>query len=190
MLQSPQNRPSLVQCIRFTRLIAGSRARAHRMFIALAVLLLAGCDSPTGPRIEEIAAQEEVNAWAVEAASLIDQHRATLGCAPLRWHHPGAGVAEAYARQMSEEEYFGHVVPSGTTLKQRLNKAGIAGYRLAAETIAAGQDNPRKVVHDWLTSPDHKAIVEDCRFSEVGLGFYLGDGPYHEYWTAVFFEVN
>ena len=161
-----------------------------QLLVAMAMLSLSGCDSPVAPRIHEVATQEAVNAWAIEAASIIDQHRATLGCAPLRWHHPGAGVAESYARQMSEEGFFGHVDPAGVTLRQRLNRAGISGYRLAAETIAAGQDNPPKVVRDWLESPEHRAIVEDCRYTEVGLGFHLGDGPYREYWTAVFFEPN
>lgn len=153
---------------------------------AAILLLAAGCDyGPTGPTISQ-ANLADVDVWALEAAALIDEHRATLGCAPLRWHNQAANVATAYARQMNDEAFFGHVDPSGTTLKQRLNRAGISGYRLAAETIAAGQDNPPKVVADWLKSPAHKEIVEDCQFDRVGLGFYRGDGPYTEYWTAVF----
>ncbi len=152
-----------------------------------AFLLIAGCQSqPLGPEVA-VLANTSVHPWAAEAASIIDTHRASLGCGPLRWHEPGAQLAEAYARQMSEDQFFGHVDPRGTTLKQRLNRAGITRYRLAAETIAAGQDTPRKVVSAWIGSQDHRAIVEDCAYQSVGLGFHDGDGPYREYWTAVFF---
>ncbi len=152
-----------------------------------ALLLIAGCESqPLGPEVA-LLTSTSVHPWAAEAAGLIDAHRATLGCKPLRWHEAGASVAEAYARQMSEESFFGHVDPHGTTLKQRLNRAGITGYSRAAETIAAGQDTPRKVVDDWIASRDHRAILEDCTYTSLGLGFHAGDGPYREYWTAVYF---
>lgn len=161
--------------------------------IALAAsipLLIAACENPAGLKLEDLHVTVPVEGWAVQAAMLIDAHRASLGCTPLRWHEGAAAVAEAYARQMSDERFFGHVDPAGTTFKQRLSRAGIAGYTTAAETIAAGQDNPPKVVADWLASPDHKTIVEDCRFTRIGLGFHSGTGPYREYWTAVFFSTE
>lgn len=163
------------------------RFRSTRLRALPAILLITGCDSqPLGPEVS-VLTSTSVHPWAAEAADLIDSHRASLGCDPLRWHEQGAGVAENYARQMSEERFFGHVDPHGGTLKGRLNRAGITGYRRAAETIAAGQDNPRKVVGDWIASNDHRAILEDCAYTQVGLGFHEGDGPYREYWTAVFF---
>ena len=84
--------------------------------------------------------------------------------------------------------FFGHVDPDGTTLKSRLDRAGISGYQLAAETIAAGQGTATKVVHDWIESPDHRKILEDCRYTHLGVGFYTGEGPYRAYWTAVFLD--
>jgi uncharacterized protein YkwD len=160
------------------RRFAGRSRKPAWKAAASLLLLLMGCDyGPAGPRLSE-ANPTEVHAWALEAAALIDQHRATLGCAPLRWHDQAAAVATAYARQMNDEAFFGHVDPAGTTLKQRLMRGGVSGYRLAAETIAAGQDNP------------HKAIVEDCQFDHVGVGFHAGDGPYREYWTAVFVSTR
>lgn len=178
--------------VRPARREAGKSAklRIARKAGASVLLLLMGCDyGPTGPTLSQ-AHTTDIHAWALEAAALIDEHRATLGCAPLRWHDQAADVATAYARQMNDEAFFGHVDPAGVTLKQRLNRGGVSGYRLAAETIAAGQDNPPKVVADWLQSPGHKAIVEDCQYDHVGLGFYSGDGPYTEYWTAVFVSTR
>jgi uncharacterized protein YkwD len=156
----------------------------------LLVLLLGACANPATPPLDAARVDPAVHIWASEAAVLIDTHRANLGCGPLRWHHRGATVAEQYARQMSEENFFGHVDPSGTTLKQRLNRAGITGYRLAAETIAAGQDTPSRVVAAWIASAPHRAILEDCQYSQLGLGFHTGTGHYREYWTAVFFATR
>ena len=123
-----------------------------------------------------------------EATNGINAHRASLGCGPLAWHGQSAAVGEQYARRMNDLAFFGHVDPDGTTLKQRLNRAGITGYRLAAETIAAGQPTADEVVHDWLESPEHRKILEDCRYTQVGVGFYDGQGPYRQYWTAVFLD--
>ena len=171
------------------RSFAGRLERARIGLLPL-LLLFTACDSmPVGPEVARLESTG-VHPWATEAATLIDAHRSTLGCAPLRWHQTGAEVAESYARQMNDEAFFGHVDPKGTTLKQRLGKAGISGYRRAAETIAAGQDDATKVVGDWIASPDHRAILEDCQYNEIGLGFHEGEGPYREYWTAVFFATR
>ena len=187
MFNHPSFRVRVVPSVRnwFAAVAVRSRLAAVPLF-----LLFAACENmPVGPEVARLESTG-VHPWASEAATLIDQHRTALGCDPLRWHQQGASVAEAYARQMSDEAFFGHVDPKGTTLKQRLNRAGISGYRRAAETIAAGQDNPGKVVGDWIKSPDHRAILEDCQYNEVGLGFHEGEGPYREYWTAVFFATR
>lgn len=174
-------RPSAAPSYRRSRRTTGVAAAL------LAFTFLVGCDqSPTGPRLTEVPDAAALDDFAYEAALLIDEHRARLGCAPLTWHSGAAAVAENYARQMSEEAFFGHVDPAGTTLKQRLNRGGVRGYAVAAETIAAGQDYPQKVVADWIASSGHRQILEDCRYTSVGVGFYEGDGPYREYWTAIF----
>jgi uncharacterized protein YkwD len=156
----------------------------------IAVLLGAACDgSPTvlqapGIRLEHTAPVVQ------QAVALVDAHRATLGCEPLKWHMQSAWVGEMYARQMSDEGFFGHVDTLGRNLKFRLTNAGIHHYRTAAETIAAGQATGDRVVTSWLASPDHREILEDCRYTHMGLGFHRGAGPYRDYWTAVFLNVR
>jgi len=150
----------------------------------------AGCDgSPTvlqspGIRLEHSAPVVQ------EAVALLNAHRASLGCETLTWHLQGAWVGESYARQMSDENFFGHVDALGRNLRFRLTTAGISRYRVAAETIAAGQDTGNRVVASWLNSPEHREILEDCRYTHMGLGYHHGSGVFRDYWTAVFLNLR
>jgi uncharacterized protein YkwD len=156
---------------------------------SLILLGLGACDmGPTAPGPS--LSIDEAPAEARGAMELINQHRASRGCSALRWHDRSAAVGEEYAKLMNDAAFFGHVDPSGGTLKSRLNRAGIFGYRVAAETIAAGQRTSSKVVGDWLLSPGHRAILDDCQYTHAGVGFYTGDGPYRAYWTAVFLAAR
>jgi uncharacterized protein YkwD len=146
-----------------------------------------GCNGgPVSTSISELLANGGGDGMALEAAALIDEHRATRGCEPLDWNARVARTAEEYSRRMSEEGFFSHVDPDGTTLRQRLEQRGITGYRRVAETIAAGQNSPGGVVNAWLNSPGHRGILEDCGLHEIGIGFHEGSGRYGTYWTAVF----
>jgi len=169
---------------------AGSRRLIRRSSAILLALFLplfsVACDAlPTEARRPGILF-EQSPVIVQEAVQLINAHRATVGCSPLQWHARSALVGEQYAQQMNNEEFFGHVDAQGRTLRTRLNSAGISGYRVAAETIAAGQQTSRRVVDAWLASPSHRSILEDCKFTHLGLGFYNGSGPFRVYWTAVF----
>jgi uncharacterized protein YkwD len=169
---------------------AGSHLPARRSAAVLLILLVttfsAACDAlPTEARRPGIL-YEQSPVIVQEAVQLMNAHRATLGCEKLEWHARSAMVGERYAQQMNNEAFFGHVDSQGRTLKTRLSTAGISGYRVAAETIAAGQKTSTRVVDAWLASPEHRAILEDCRYTHLGLGFYNGSGPYRVYWTAVF----
>jgi uncharacterized protein YkwD len=145
------------------------------------LFILAACTPPTVPLV----AKAPEPSWPSKAASLIEAYRRSRGCLPIRWNQPGATVAEAYARQMSDQQFFGHVDPNGRTLVERLDKAGI-DWHMAGETIAAGMSTPEQVVEGWIKSPEHRAVLEDCSFAQLGLGFHHGTGPYKDYWTAVF----
>jgi uncharacterized protein YkwD len=147
------------------------KARALRFWrrstLALLALALPACDdarSPTGPPLPPPASAE-----AREFAALLGQHRRALGCQPLLWNDRAAATARGHSADMVARRYFGHVDPDGVKLADRLRRAGIP-YRLAAETIAAGQTTPEWLFTAWLRSPEHRRILEDCRFTHQGLG--------------------
>jgi uncharacterized protein YkwD len=144
-------------------------SRLHRPLAAALLLALAlpACDvalPPTGP--------SEPPHWNTEArefVALYNQHRTSIGCQALQWHEKAASVAHDHSADMVARRFFDHVAPDGGTLAYRLRRGGIL-YRLAGETIAAGQTTPEWVLEAWLRSPEHRKILEDCRFTHQALG--------------------
>lgn len=165
------------------------RWRAARLTAWMLALGLAACEAlPTA--VGSHRSIDEAPAPVREAMDRINRHRSRVGCGALHWHGRSAVVAEDFSKRMNDEAFFGHVDPGGGTLKSRLDRAAVTGYRAAAETIAAGQQAAAKVVDDWLQSPEHGAILADCQYTHAGVGVYSGDGPYRTYWTAVFLAVQ
>jgi uncharacterized protein YkwD len=155
-----------------------------RMLLPLLLLGLGACDIRSTTPAARLAI-DEAPAEARAALEGINRHRATRGCVALSWHARGATVASDFSRSMNDLGFFSHVDPSGGTLKSRLEAARIVGYRTAAELIAAGQRTGSDVVASWVGSTAHRAILEDCQYTHVGVGLYEGNGPHRTYWTAI-----
>lgn len=115
-------------------------------------------------------------------AALVNDHRESLGCRRLVWDDRIARVAFEHSVDMLERDYFGHQDPDGRGLRERLREARIP-FALAAENIAEGfryEDAAKAVFEGWMTSPEHREIIEDCDFLLHGVGF----ADYR--WTHVF----
>ena len=91
-----------------------------------------------------------------------------------------ARAAQGHADDMVVRQYFGHVSPGGSTLGDRVNATGyIKGRRdwELGEAIAWAQqplDTPGTLMLAWLASPEHRAIILDRRFRDVGIGVTAG----------------
>ena len=93
--------------------------------------------------------------------------------------------AQAYADQMDQEGFFGHVDPKGRTLKDRVDAVGyyaggvsadcqcIKGYSLA-ENLARGQRTPKEAVDAWMASPSHRDAILGTDFTGLGVGIRSG----------------
>ncbi len=115
-----------------------------------------------------------------EVERLINADRARVGCPPLQWDGAAASAAQAHSDDMARRNYFSHTSPEGRTVVDRMRAQG-ADYRSLGENIAMGQRNAAEVVRGWLTSPGHRANIENCRYTRAGVGF-------REYrWTQVFY---
>ena len=129
-----------------------------------------GDGSPAGP---------EISADVEEFVSLVNSHRATVGCAPLEWDGRVAAVAEAHSKDMVARDFFSHTNPDGDSPWDRLSDAGIS-FSLAAENIAWGYTSAEAVLSGWLGSPGHRANIENCALTHHGVG--LADW----HWTHLF----
>ena len=83
-----------------------------------------------------------------------------------------SAIARQYSEQMRDQGFFSHVAPDGTTLKLRLEIAGV-DYSSAGENIAqvSNAGNPAALAHELLMdSRRHRANILDPDFREVGIG--------------------
>jgi uncharacterized protein YkwD len=91
-----------------------------------------------------------------------------------------ARAAQGHADDMVARQYFGHVSPGGSTLGDRVNATGYIKRRRdweLGEAIAWAQqplDTPATLMRAWLGSPEHRAIILDRHFRDVGIGVTAG----------------
>lgn len=106
-----------------------------------------------------------------ELVRLVNQHRVSIGCRPLRWNARLARVAQRHSEDMARRGFFSHVNPDGLDPFERMEHASL-DFSRAAENIAAGQTTAREVFSGWMASGRHRANLEACALTEHGIGHY------------------
>lgn len=115
------------------------------------------------------------------------------GLSPLK-HNPQLDESARYhSADMSVNDYFDH-----NTLN-RVNgqlsevcdtwnriETYYTNWQALAENIAAGQRTPEMAMNGWMNSPDHRHNILSDNYSEIGVGFYEGNGEYRYYWDQNF----
>jgi uncharacterized protein YkwD len=111
---------------------------------------------------------------------LINVERAERGLAAVRVSTLLTSAAVFHAGDMVRRKYFSHITPSGQGLLKRIMRTGyLRGARRPqlGETLAWGSDmyaSPAELVESLMESAEHKAIVLDGRFRDIGVGLVLG----------------
>jgi uncharacterized protein YkwD len=100
--------------------------------------------------------------------SAINAVRAKAGCAPLKVNKALMTAAQTHARNMAEQNFFGHTGKDGRGFASRIRSQGYR-YGLAAENIAAGQPTVERAVQAWLKSPGHRRNILNCKFRDTGI---------------------
>ncbi|HEX2188766.1 MAG TPA: CAP domain-containing protein, partial [Longimicrobiaceae bacterium] len=117
-----------------------TRRRLRGWAAAALVALLGACEAlPLGTDLD--AASD--GAAEQEFVSLVNEHRARLGCPSLSWDGRVAEVASGHSRDMALRGFFAHVTPDGVDPWQRLARGGV-GYSTAGENIAHGITSGRQ----------------------------------------------
>jgi uncharacterized protein YkwD len=162
-------------------------AAAHIMMLALpcgalaahekaAVGEAAGCAGatviPAAPAGNQAAADSVL--------CLVNAERAQRALRPVVASRPLTRAAAGHSADMVRRGYFAHVSPDGLDLRTRVARTGyLRGRRrpMLGETIGWGTDvyaTPAELVKGFMESPEHKAIILDGRYREVGIGLALG----------------
>jgi uncharacterized protein YkwD len=115
----------------------------------------------------------------------IQHERDQAGLPPLVEDETLCLVAEEHACEMIEGEFFAHIDPyTDSNPGQRVT---ISGYEfiLVGENLAAGQRRVSDVVHQWMASESHRAIILGEAWRETGIAVRAG-GEHYVSWVQIF----
>ncbi|HYM58675.1 MAG TPA: CAP domain-containing protein [Solirubrobacteraceae bacterium] len=111
---------------------------------------------------------------------LQNQERAGHDLAALRENPRLRVAASRHTDNMVQARFFEHTTPSGTTMVQRIRKAGYLNGSRAwsiGENIAWGTGRlatAAEIHAAWMRSPGHRANILRGEYREIGIGVELG----------------
>ncbi|MFQ5513142.1 MAG: CAP domain-containing protein [Myxococcota bacterium] len=94
-----------------------------------------------------------------ELMRAVNELRGTRHLEPLQARPDLAEVARRHALDMAQGGYLSHVNPRGEDPLMRVRAAGIEGFRLLGENIAASSepmDRIARVLSEWMASHAHR----------------------------------
>jgi uncharacterized protein YkwD len=110
------------------------------------------------------------NAAAAEqqAVSLLNADRRANGLPDLQVDSRLTTLAQNYAQDMINRNYFSHTNPEGQSPFDRMKQAGIS-YSYAGENIAMDQ-NVQSAEIAFMNDSDHRANILSANYTTVGIG--------------------
>ena len=146
---------------------------------SLLVLAVGPARAATCPHGDDIAARLSSADQRAAMLCVLAAERGARGLAPVRESRLLTLAAQRHADDMVARHYFSHVTPGASTLAERVRATGyLRGWPSwqLGEAIAWAQeplDTADELVHAWLNSPRHRAILLDRSFREIGIGVAL-----------------
>lgn len=117
---------------------------------------------------ERTGSQEQIKADEQQAFQLLNADRRANGLPPLKWNGALVVLAENYAQDMINRDFFSHYNPEGQSPFDRMRKQGIH-YRYAGENLAVNQ-TVAAAQKALMKSPGHRANILHPNYTEVGIG--------------------
>ena len=130
------------------------------------VLLAALAACAPAPGTERLSAGATVDI--ASAATQLSARRATQGIIRPLIHSPALqAAAQAQADDLDRTVRLGHIGADGSTLTDRLQRAGYNAC-VSAENVARGTSDIRSTVAQWMDSPDHRANILNPEVTQFG----------------------
>jgi uncharacterized protein YkwD len=132
------------------------------------------------PNADQTPANATVSDLVNGVRCLLNQQRAGDGRSAVTGNRRLAIAAKRHAADMVARHYFGHTSLGGATFVDRIRRTGYVPARgrwSAGEILAwasGGQATPQGIVDAWMASAEHRRILLDPKFSEVGVGVVAG----------------
>lgn len=113
-----------------------------------------------------------------EAVNLLNADRSAQGLPPLKVNMDLVRLAEAYAQDMIDRNFFAHENPEGLSPFDRMKNAGIS-YRWAGENLAINS-SVSAAQKAFMSSAGHRANILNGNFTQVGIGVKRdGNGSFY-----------
>lgn len=103
-----------------------------------------------------------------EAFNLLNADRTKNGLPALKMNSQLGTLAENYAKDMVNRNFFSHYNPEGQSPFDRMNQAGIK-YSYAGENLAINT-SPAAAETAFMNSSGHRANILNTNYTDVGLG--------------------
>jgi uncharacterized protein YkwD len=161
-------------------------------YLILVLLITAGCGSKNNApgsevRIDPLLTDPTRSPTGAvsDLAWLINDHRARLGLPGLLAVAEISREASFHAQDMSDGRLpLGHTGLANRCLSAR---RALGGGNACSEVVAAGQTNSESAMRSWMNSWGHRRIIEDPRFTRMGLGVSVSRTG-RPYWTVIFLQ--
>ena len=168
---------------RLPTIVAMGRLASLLLVLAAGTAIWAGFgNAATGSRQQPapIVAESRLASAVVARVNAI---RAESGLERVRLSVPLAQAAALHSREMAELGFFRHGSADGSPFRRRVDRFYVSkGFRSwrAGETLlwASPGIDARGTVDDWLRSPDHRAILLNPAWHDIGVsGVHAADAP-------------
>jgi uncharacterized protein YkwD len=125
--------------------------------------------SPFGARGEERAPYAELEASLYRG---VNDVRAQQHLIALERRGELDAVARAHSEDMAARHYFAHESPEGQNAVDRLARAQVKGFSLAAENLGVTDrsDPTREILQAWIASEVHRTNLYAPPFNATGIG--------------------
>ncbi len=101
--------------------------------------------------------------------ALINGYRKSHGVKVLRENQRLRDSSRMKAQQMVSEGYFGHAGPRGEPFYAFIQEVDYR-YSAIGEILARGCDTEKCLIDMWANSTQHRAIILNPKFQEIGCG--------------------
>lgn len=171
------------------------KLQPKQLAVILIALALSGCDSASQlvsriPQLSIRPHQQQLLTTAQSPATArmeaqtrqqVNAIRRSRGLKQLQNNEKLASVARSYSRQMAQQNFFGHISPSGETMVQRVEAAGIF-YFVISENLFKCTNVPqpaKAAVQGWMNSPGHRENILRPEYRETGIGIWQQGNTYY-----------
>jgi len=169
---------------------------APKLFILAFAISLLSCSSDNSDDLfvedvvivieDEVITVEETSSYKYseiesEISDLINSHRENIGLTSLIPLDAVSEVAESHSNYMVETGKLSHDNFSERAKELISNENAIS----VGENVASGFTTAEGAVNGWLSSPGHKSVIENSKFTHFGVSTET-DSNGRNYYTQIF----